>query len=105
MPIDATNPTVVSAIYDKWAFSFWTNGFPVADPGVDEVGTVSAVATLIKCRERPDGEWERSPLASDIAEIRVPDIYAEAARRPSVATALASLMAAIQEIGTEQGVI
>lgn len=105
MSIDATEPTVISASYDKWAFSFYTSGFPCAAPGGSVADTVSAHATLVKFRIRDDGVYERSPLPADIREVHIEDIYATAATKPSVAAALAALLVAVAEIAADQGAL
>lgn len=103
MPIEATEPTVISATYDKWAFSFHTVGFPLADPGGDVVGKVGCTATLVKYRTREDGIDERSPLQSDVRMIHIPDVYAEMQATPSIASAFAALMTAVTEVAEAQG--
>lgn len=104
MPIEATQPTVLSAVYPYWAFQFHTSGYPCAAPGSSVVGQVSCHVTLVKFRNREDGVSELSPLASDVREITVPDIYALAAIKPSVAAALAALMVAVAEVASDEGV-
>lgn len=103
MPIEATEPTVIAATYDKWAFSFHTTGFPCAAPGGMTPDTVACHVTMLKFRLREDGVPERSPLPSDMREIHVDDLYALAAIKPSVATALTAMLDAIAEVAADEG--
>lgn len=105
MPIEASEPTVISASYPYWAVSFHTSGFPVADPGGDTVGVVSCSVTMVKFRIRDDGIPERSPLQSDVVTFYVPDLYALAALKPGAATALTAMLAAIAEEAADRGVL
>lgn len=105
MPIEATEPTTISATYPYWAFAFRTNGFPTASPGGNAVGTVSCVVVMKRFRIREDGVPEDSPLPSDLVEFTVPDIYALAATKPSVATALTAMLTAIAEVAADEGVL
>ena len=103
MPIEATTPTEITATYPYWAFSFHTSGFPCAPPGGDTPDVVSCHVTMVKFRVREDGVPERSPLPSDVREIHVADLYALAAQKPSVATALNSMLTAIAEVAGDEG--
>lgn len=105
MPIAATEPTVISASYPFWAFSFYTSGFPIANPGEDTVGVVSCSVTMVKFRVRDDGIPERSPLQSDVVTFHVPDLYSLAAEKPSVATALTAMLTAIAGEAEAEGVL
>lgn len=102
-PIEASEPTVISATYDKWAFEFSTCGFPCAAPGSSVVETVSCHIRMLKFRVREDGIFERSPLESDSQEIHIVDLYALAAEKPIVATALAVMLEAITEVADDEG--
>jgi hypothetical protein len=103
MPIEATEPTVLAATYPYWAFSIYTTGLPLAEPGGTEVGQVSCTATLVKYRTREDGIDERSPLQSDVRTVRIQDIYASMPSRPKIATAFSALMEAVAEEAEIQG--
>ena len=99
MPIDASEPTVISATYDKWAFEFSTRGF-----GVDG-SPVMCFASLAKYRIRDDGTGELSPLDSDRVSVAVPDLFALMATDADVASAFAGLVVAVQKIAQAQGKI
>jgi hypothetical protein len=104
MALEASEPTAIAATYDRWHFTFRTEGLGVALPGQDApADVVSAHATLVKCRLRGDGVEEMSPLSSDQITISVPDAYALAATDPIVAAALGALIAAVGHIAQLQG--
>lgn len=103
MPIEATQPTTIEATYPYWAFTFSTSGYPIAPPGGSVVDTVSCQVTMVKFRIREDGVAEQSPLPSDQDSFTVTDLYAAAAEKPSLATALAAVLEAIQVEAQAQG--
>lgn len=105
MPIEATQPTTISATYPYWAFAFRTNGFPCAKPGSDVVATVSCTVVMKRFRVRDDGIPEESPLPSDIIEFTVTDLYASAAAKPRVAVALTAVLEAIAEEAADRGAL
>jgi hypothetical protein len=98
MPIDATHPTDLSAIYDRWAIqSAVINGDGCCAVGEDTPGPITAAVNWVKARVRAGGAtWERSPLPSDTASAFVPDVLAEIATGSELGKALAAALAAVQ---------
>lgn len=109
MPIDATDPTVVSATYNLWAVaSLQIAGDGCVAFGQTDVQPVSVSATLVKARVLSDGKtWERSPLPSDIVRLQIPDAYAFIAtgtpQAQAIEAALQAVETAVNAYGAQQG--
>jgi hypothetical protein len=103
-PIPASSPTTVAATFDSWAFTILSSGnglVPYGGSGPQPPIRFTAVGT--KFRTRPDGVQEASPLPTDRVTLSLSDLYAAAAEKPYVATALAALISALVQYGTETG--
>jgi hypothetical protein len=104
-PIPASNPSTIAATWDKWAFQIGSRGDGLLSYGAQTGPQPPIQFTAIgsKFRVRDDGCQERSPLPGDIVALVIPDLYAAAAAKPYVAAALAGLLSAIVQYGTETG--
>ena len=108
MPIEASEPSVVSATYDLWAFEFQTVGtgaIPAGSPPETPTPPVVAYVRMTKARVREDGQWELSPLPGDTRVFNVPDLYALAATDADVAQVLGALILAVGKIAALQGLL
>ncbi len=107
MPIDA-EPTVLAVIYDRWTLaSLSIVGDALIGFGRprDEARPIAASGVLVKYRLRDDGGYERSPLAADTIEVKIPDLYAAAAIDPDLATLLTVIPALVLRYGREQRLV
>ncbi len=96
-PIAATTPSTVSATFDSWAFTIRSDsdGLLPFNAPLGPQPAIRFAARATKFRTREDGVQERSPLDSDIVDLTIPDLYAAAAEKPYIATALAAMLTAI----------
>jgi len=106
MPIEATEPTEITAVYDKWAFTIATTAYPCAKPGEAEPAKVSLILNIGKFRTRAeDNVDELSPLPSDYKATRIDDWYNEVATNPKAAALMAAAMEFVEDYADRKGLL
>lgn len=116
MAFEASRPTEVSAVYDRWAIQSLTQSGdgcvglgeprPLDAEGLPVDPPVRFSVQLVKYRVRPeDGAFERSPDPRDTRSFAVDDLYAATAIDPAWAQAMGALVQAVFGHAAQQGAL
>jgi hypothetical protein len=113
MPIQAANPTTLTATYNKWGMAYLhITGDGMADFGKSDVPAINLESALSKYRDRDNGDGtttpERSPVPSDTTpplRATLDELAAEPDLAPLALAAGQAIVTLLVAFATKRGAI